>query len=204
MLIFQGPKRRIVYIHIPKNSGKYIRSCIKNKYKIIKAFWDVGKIDRAHIPYSMRHIFIKNPQECRYITFVRNPYDRFISAFKYKFPKKSILMMQTFIKDILPTYQFDKFYNPNIIHFYPQYLFLTNEQDEEWDINNTIEVTKLENAADYKFIRFKNFNLTKYKYTEYFDNECISILNKIYEKDFMIFHYPIIQHLQGCIKMNEA
>ena len=197
MLIFQGPKKWIVYIHIPKNSGKYVRSCIKNKYKIIKAFWDVGKIDRAHIPYSMRNIFITNPEECRYITFVRNPYDRFISAFKYKFPKANVTTMKTFIKEILTTYKFDNYYNPNIIHFYPQYLFLTNEQDEEWNINNNIEVTKLENAKDYTLIHFKNFNLSKYHYADYFDNNCISILNKIYEKDFMIFHYPMIQYLHA-------
>jgi len=195
MLIFQGLKNRVVYIHIPKNSGKYVRSCIANKYKIINSFWDIGKIDRAHIPYSMREIFVNNPQECRYITFVRNPYDRFISAFKYKFPNANITSMRIFIKEILPTYQFDNLYNPNIIHFYPQYLFLINENNEEWNINKDIEVTKLENAKDYKFIHFNNFKLSKYSYTEYFDNECISILNKIYEKDFMIFHYQMIQYL---------
>ena len=197
MLIFQGPKKKYIYIyiHIPKNSGKYVRSCIKDKYKIINSFWDVGKIDRAHIPYSMRHVFIKNPEECRYITFVRNPYNRFISAFKYKFPNANVIKMQIFIKEILNTYTFDNYYNPNIIHFYHQYLFLTNEHNEEWNIYKNIEVTKLENAKDYKFIHFKNFNLSKYTCAEYFDNECISILNKIYEKDFMLFHYPMIQYL---------
>ena len=103
--------------------------------------------------------------------------------------------MKMFIKEILPTYQFDTHYNPNIIHFYPQYLFLMNEQNEEWNISKNIEVTKLEHAKDYKFIHFKNFKLSKYIYAEYFDNECISILNKIYEKDFIIFHYQMIQYL---------
>ena len=195
MLIFQGPKKNIIYIHIPTNSGHYVKSCIKNNYKIIKSFFGVGKIDRLHIPYSMRELFIKNPEECRYITFVRNPYDRFISAFKYKFPKANVTTMKMFIKEILPTYQFDTHYNPNIIHFYPQYLFLMNEQNEEWNISKNIEVTKLEHAKDYKFIHFKNFKLSKYIYAEYFDNECISILNKIYEKDFIIFHYQMIQYL---------
>ena len=100
MLIFQGPKKNIIYIHIPTNSGHYVKSCIKNNYKIIKSFFGVGKIDRLHIPYSMRELFIKNHEECRYITFVRNPYDRFISAFKYKFPKANVTRMQSFIKEI--------------------------------------------------------------------------------------------------------
>ena len=112
--------------------------------------------------------------------------------------------MRTFIKDILPTYKFDNFYNPNIIHFYPQYLFLTNEHNEEWNINKNIEVTKLENAKDYKFIHFNNFKLSKYTYAEYFDNECISILNKIYEKDFIIFHYQMIQYLHVRDKLNKT
>lgn len=197
MLIFQGPKKKIVFIHIPKNSGKYVRGCIKSKYKIIKAFWDVGKIDRAHIPYSMRQIFIEKPNDYRYITFVRNPYDRFISAFKYKFPKANKVKMKEFIKKILPTYSFDKFYNPNIIHFYPQYLFLIDEDNEEWNISKNIEVKQLEQLEGYKFIPFHNFNLKKYNYSEYLDNECIEVLNTIYEKDFSCFRYPKIQHLSN-------
>jgi hypothetical protein len=214
MLIFHAhnPKKRIVFIHIPKNSGKYIRQCIKNKYNVIKSFWDVSLIDRAHIPFRMKNNFIDKSKQHRFITFVRNPYDRFISSFFYKFPKGSIIDFERFIIEILPTYNFDLFYNPQIIHFYPQYLFLIDEVGEEWNIHNKIEIEKLEKLEkleksknNNKLINLINlghdFNIKKYNHSDYFSNKSIKIINNIYHKDFISFNYAKIQLISS--KNNE-
>jgi hypothetical protein len=51
MIIFNSDNNKYVYIHIPKNNGKYIRSLIKKQYTIIKTYWDIkNNIDLAHIP----------------------------------------------------------------------------------------------------------------------------------------------------------
>ncbi len=194
MIIFQGPNKKIVFIHIPKNSGRHIRQCISSNHRVLYSFWDVGKIDRAHIPFSMRKIFISNPNQYRYFTFVRNPYDRFISAFKYKFPRANISQMKEFIINILPTYTFDKQYNPKIIHFYPQYMFLINEKDELNEVHKKIEVKKLENIKNFKIFPVPNFKLTKYNYNDYFNQECIDVLNEVYKQDFESFKYPLITY----------
>lgn len=193
MIIFQGPKKKIVFIHIPKNSGKYIRQCIKKKFKILHSFWDVGLIDRAHIPFRMRKTFIKNAKDYRYITFVRNPYDRFISAFYFKFPKATKDKFEEFILNILPTYNFNRHYNPKIIHFYPQYLFLTNEKDEDWNIHKKIDIFKLEDINTHKLIQFDDFKLKKYVHSEHFTSASLKVINKIYHKDFVLFNYPKLQ-----------
>lgn len=195
MIIFQGPKKKIIFIHIPKNSGRYIRECIKKKYKVLYSFWDVGQIDRAHIPYSLRNIFIKQSNDYRYITFVRNPYDRFISAFKYKYPNASIQQMNYFAKTILPDFIFDKFFNPKIIHFFPQYMFLMDENNKLNDEHKKIEVKKLENCDKFDLFPMPNFKVKKYNYKEYLDSESIEMINKIYKQDFESFNYPIITYL---------
>ena len=44
-------KQQYIYIHIPKNSGKYIRNKIKSNNKIIKSYWGIqNNLDVAHIP----------------------------------------------------------------------------------------------------------------------------------------------------------
>ena len=64
-----------------------------------------------------------------------------------------------------------------IIHYYPQYLFVCNKN---LVISKKIKINKLENIL----------NSTKYDLTQYFDNECIHIINNIYDKDFLWFDYP--------------
>jgi len=54
MLIFKNQHKYYIYIHIPKNSGKYIRTKIANNKsnKILKNYWGIkDNFDLAHIPY---------------------------------------------------------------------------------------------------------------------------------------------------------
>ena len=53
MIIFQENSKYFVFLHIPKNGGKYIRSTIlnSNSNKVIKSYWGVEEnLDLAHIP----------------------------------------------------------------------------------------------------------------------------------------------------------
>ena len=149
-----------------------------NNNEIIKYYWDyLDKLDLAHIPYIKRSEFIDNNIEYNYFSYTRNPYDRIISAFFYKNPNKTIIEFKNFIKNILITYNFSLDFNSDIIHYYPQYLFVC---DENFNIKN-IKIDKLENCEKPK----------KYNSQEYFDNECIEIINKIYNMDFLLFDYQI-------------
>ena len=85
MLIFKsGDDKYYIFIHIPKNSGKYIRQKIANNKnnKILHKYWDIkSRLDLAHIPYIKRKKFITNNIEYKYFANSRNPYVRIISAF---------------------------------------------------------------------------------------------------------------------------
>jgi len=66
MLIFENKltNQIFVYIHIPKNSGKFIRNKIENdtNNKIIQSLWYISNefFDMAHIPYMKRNEYIDN------------------------------------------------------------------------------------------------------------------------------------------------
>jgi hypothetical protein len=190
MLIFKNNKF-YVYIHIPKNGGKYIRQklMMNKKNEIIKVYWSTeNNIDLAHIPYIKRNDYIDNDIIYHYFTYSRNPYHRFISAYFYLCHmnedeyKNSIEDFRFFIKNKLKKINFLN-YNFNIIHFCPQYLFIC---DEEYNIPSCIHIMKLE----------EHENPTIYDLSLYYDNECLSIINDVYIKDFELLKYPMINNLQ--------
>jgi len=179
MLIFKNNNKYYIFIHIPKNSGTYIRKNINNnRYnEILNTYWNIqSDLDLAHIPYMKKNNFIKNDIEYNYFTYTRCPYDRIISGFFYKNPDKYIDDLKYFVKNTLISYNFNMTFNYMIIHYYPQYLFVC---DEKMDVVKNIKINKLEDIINPK----------KYDLTKYFDEECIHIINTIYSKDFLFFNY---------------
>ena len=182
MLIFTKNDEYYIFIHIPKNSGTYIRNKIKadKNNKILKYYWHINlNLDLAHIPYIKKDDFIENNIEYNYFTYTRCPYDRIISAFFYKNPNKTIDNFKYFVKNTLTSYNFSMIFNYEIIHYYPQYLFVC---DENLNIAKNIKIEKLQDVEKPK----------KYDLTKYFDNRCIDVINNIYSKDFLFFNYKTI------------
>lgn len=183
MLIFKTHDEYNVFIHIPKNGGTYIRRKLTNNKDniIVRSYWSVqSKYDLAHIPYIMKDRFILNKKnkfiKYHFFTYTRNPYDRIISGFFFKNPNKNIDDFKYFVKKKLKTYNFSLSFDYTIIHYYPQYLFVC---DENLDIPKNIKIDKLENVETPR----------KYDLTRYFDDECYNIINYIYSKDFLFFNY---------------
>ena len=225
MLIYKtiNTDNYFVYIHIPKNGGKYIRGKIKkNKnIRILKSYWDQqNNLDMAHIPYVMKDTYVNNiimsshipknnikninanktlpsstlpPTKQRdirdttdisnlnitYHTYVRNPYQRLISAYFYKNPNKNKENFKKFVKTVLPTYQFQFKYRSNIIHYYPQYMFVCDENKNKIE---HIQTMKLEDAETPR----------EYNLCEYYDQELLNIVNKIYKLDFEWLGYDMV------------
>jgi hypothetical protein len=181
MILYKNPHGKFLFIHIPKNGGKYIRrKIIKDKRNKIFAFlWGIqNPLDLAHLPWmKIRKLFPRLAPSVRCFTFVRHPYDRCISAFFYLHPDKTPEDLQLFVKEVLPTFTFSLLFHYKIIHYYPQYLFLCTENTGELPKN--IEWNKLEHLSA----------KPPYQYSQYFDARCIEILNDIYKRDFELFHY---------------
>ena len=180
MLIFE---KKYIYIHIPKNSGKFIRKKIEKdkNVNILQSYWG-GKttLDEAHIPYILKDNFVRDSDNYLFFSHSRNPYNRIISAYFYKNKNKNIHDFKSFIINELPNLDFDLYFDRKIIHYYPQYLFVC---DNNYEINN-VEVTKLEDIENPK----------EYKLTKYLDSDMIKIINEVYKKDFELFNYDLIKH----------
>jgi hypothetical protein len=187
MLIYTNKNKTYCYIHIPKNSGKYVRNTIlKNKgNKVLKNYWGMkNNLDIAHIPYMLKNTYIKSNiiNNIIYYSYVRNPYDRIISAYFYKYSKKSINDFQQFVKTQLPYLLFDTSFNKDIIHFYPQYMFVC---DSDLNVSQNVNIKKIEMQSIFK--------PKKYDLSIYFDNEMYNMINTIYKKDFEYFNYEMIE-----------
>lgn len=180
MLIYKNDELYYIFIHIPKNGGKHLRSKIlkNDKNILIKSYWNIQSgLDLAHIPYVKKDLFIDN-LNYNYFTYTRCPYNRIISSFFYKNPKKNINDFKYFIKNTLSTYNFSMDFDSSIIHYYPQYLFLC---DEKLNIQN-IKLYKLETESP------RQYDLNKF-----LDQECIRIINQVYYKDFLHLDYKMIE-----------
>jgi len=185
MLIYENEEGKYVYIHIPKAAGKYIRTTIKKNTanKIIKEhWWVVDNLDNAHIPYILKDQFLDNAAAFKYYTYVRDPYDKIISSYKYRMEflntPYTITNFRNFIKKELAIFDFNYTYPANYIHYYPQYLFIC---DKNSDISN-VKWEKIESLSPPPL----------YDINIYLDDESLQIINRIYDKDFELFHYKKI------------
>ena len=181
MYIFEKENKSYILIHIPKNGGRYIRDIhLKEKsVKTICNYWGIkSNLDLAHIPYLLKDSFIKDFIDYNYFTYTRNPYDRLISAYFFKNKNKGKNDFMDFVKNILISLDFSLKFDQNIIHYYPQYLFLC---DENLILQENIKIYKLENE-----------NPKRYNLTDYFDKISIQIVNQIYNKDFLLFGYDFL------------
>ena len=79
MILYKDGKKKIFFIHIPRNAGRYIRQLfLKNGYGISHDQWFLGQqkcgIDIAHLHYPLYDLLpIKN---LPIFTIIRNPFDR--------------------------------------------------------------------------------------------------------------------------------
>ena len=170
-------KERYIFIHIPKNGGKYIRNRInKNKQnKRIIGFWGIkDNIDLAHIPYIKRHKYINVKNKYNYVTYSRDPYDRLISAFFYKNREKSVEDFKKFCNKELINIRFDNKYSYKNIHYYPQHRFICNNKMELININ----IKRIDNPK-------------KYNLKTYYDDDTIKKVNKVYRNDFELLNYKM-------------
>lgn len=186
MLLFEKEDGRYVYIHIPKTGGKYVRrSILDNKENtIIQSYWGIHNgIDLAHIPYMKVGQYIDNIQGIRFFAHSRNPYDRIISAYFYRHPKCTLLNFKNFVKYDLKKVVFSMEFTKEMIHYYPQYLFIC---DDSMNIPTNIEIDELDTCR-------------KYDLCNYFDDECLESINSIYKRDFEVFGYPMIHSIDDII-----
>jgi len=199
-------KHKFIFIHIPKCGGTSIERTLLKNENVTKITDDVKQKYRVYYPYEgiqTQHRKIdqfKDFREKSYFTFtfVRNPWERFLSEYFY-IKKKNGCRCNHFDKKF-PT--FKHFVKNNGIkccyyaHNFPQIDFVLNAnqnkltnfvgrcEDMQYDFDyvcGKIGIPKIE---------LPHRNPTKHKhYTEYYDDETKSIVAEKFAKDVEYFGY---------------
>jgi hypothetical protein len=183
-------------VHIPKSAGTVIRDFLKTNDREFKVIFSHPTFSEIQTEYDLSTYFK--------FTFVRNPWDRFVSTFFYlkqnvkdeellneARKKLSNYSFTSFVKELyLEKNQFSKNY---FIHFQPQIHFLES-------LDNIDFIGRFENLQDdFNTIcdkigipqqKLPHKNKSKHKhYTEYYNEETKQIVAEKYAKDIEYFEY---------------
>ncbi len=193
---FYNDKNKCIYIHIPKVAGISIEEAlfgtkVGHKKAIDFMIEDEKKFDE----------YFK-------FTFVRNPYDRVVSAFYFlknggrnKFDKawseEHLSNIDTFEEFVIALNE-EKFQNKitTATHFIPQYKYITDQNDRvildyigrfetlETDFNYVCKKLNIDTQLAHQ-------NKTKHreKYQKLYTDEMQNIIYNIYKKDFELLEY---------------
>lgn len=199
-------KYKCIFIHIPKTGGTSIEKTSLFDDQRERTNQDVGGHANA---MKFKDTFSKEFNSYFKFAFVRNPWDRLVSAFFYlsnfgssegdreaavKYIEKYNKNFHAFCCD------FVKEENINtIVHLKPQHSFICDDRD-----NIVVDfVGKLENIEqDFKFVcnklgypcTLKHMRNSKHNYyTKYYTDETKEIVERVYQKDIELFRYKYNQ-----------
>lgn len=177
--------KKTLFIHIPKAGGTSISKILVKYNKDMS-----GCLHRTvtHYPKKYR-------DSCFVFTFIRNPYDRILSAHKYLTGKHGNSGDTKFGATLSPNFKYfvKNQLNDNIswLHFRPMMFWLNGDVDF---------VGKIENLQqDFDFVcdkigipkkQLPHKNKSNHKhYTEYYDDETKQIVAEHYARDIEYFGY---------------
>ena len=203
--------KNILLIHIPKTGGTSLELYLADKYKIRLDEEHMITINRDNFfeEISLQHqtllniinnnnIFKVDFNNLDIITVIRNPYNRLLSdLFFFNLIEKNTGTDKIYkiVKNILLENSTNKKKYDN--HFTPQYLFIS---DKHKNLYPNIIILRTENLNNMMYELgyndFNNYN-NKSKCTtdnidKYFNRLTKNLINKYYERDFILFNYNML------------
>lgn len=182
-----------IFIHIPKVAGKSLVRSLYNKIYVGHFTWDqYYRVDPKRF-----NLFFK-------FSFVRNPYDRFASAFYYlqkggngkddlwwaKKNSRHLIDIETFLEYLVQTGQYPW------IHFVPQSKFIF-DKDDKLKVDFVGRYERLQ--ADYEYVSHR-LSVTKKlafinqtgrnSFEETMTAPAKEMIVELYRRDFSLLRYP--------------
>lgn len=200
--------KQIFFIHIPKTGGSSIERLLDIQiFKGLSRISSHYKTSLTHLPLSILENEIPNISQFTLFTVVRNPYDRLLSEFFWRFKWDQNIELHTciqrfnrFVKIVLKELisveriiSFDR-------HLETQESFLTSEKHAvKWF--KLEEVNILENWLSNKLhkpIQINTFNKSQKPFNflkeDFLRNtETLQIINTFYKQDFALFNYKLLE-----------
>jgi len=185
-------QKNSILVHIPKTAGR----------SIINSIYGNDLKNCGHRTYFFyKYLFTKKRIKNMYtFSFVRNPYSRLFSA--YNFLKKGgenlhdLNAKRDYIDSFKDLNEFINFglenaVKNNVIHFVPQYNFVTHKGKILIDYVGKFESLEKDLKVISSKVDFESsFQLTKSEKNTYnFTEENCDIIESVYLRDFLIFNY---------------
>jgi len=188
--MFVSDKDKFIFFHTPKVAGSSIHIFFKDHYGLTG-------VDRADPPPLIHHMSAKkfldnNPNKKDYFkfAFVRNPFDRFVSAYS-DFTQIRNLNLTSF-KDFCKSFPNSEFSGD--IHWIPQHKLLCDDETIVPDFigryeNISDDLKKISNIIGFN-IDIDHHRKTKRKsYKDTYDDESREIIQDFFSKDLELFEY---------------
>jgi hypothetical protein len=196
------------FIHIPKTGGTSISSLFNNQEFFIQKYIDII-VDREHL--SLLHAsasLVKKHEEClNMVTFVRNPYHRFISAYcmgrflRIHNFEITIEGIQSFCNEFQQSQELQK-----SLLFKPM-VFYTHDENSKCMIDNILYFEDFQNEIS-KFCKFMDIyierdiphinkipimNKNNLEYDAWYQScpMLYDFVNEVYAEDFKAFNYTM-------------
>ena len=193
-----------LFIHIPKTGGTSVEKYLQTKSSQtlysgptndLMPEYHLQQISLQHQYFCniwrYRHILGVDFNNIKIITIVRNPYDRIISdLFHFDLIKKDTTPEKVYnvIQSYLKRTDLDN-------HNVPQYKFICDMKGNLYKNIPQMKIFKTETLTK----ELHNYGFTDYKgksrsnnYMNYLNKDSISLINKFYQVDFLIFGYTMI------------
>ena len=196
-------KRKLVFIHIPKNAGTTYKSVLYSTHGDVeweRPFTDEKKY--THSPLKSFYASFPESKDYKVITIIRNPYERALSWYSYyrtptyynRHPQMRAIhyAQQSFL-------EFLKWYNRSFKskwEMLPQVWWYTHKKKLHSDYQIRFEnleqdINKVSNELDMNIIKIPHNNKSSESLTvgDVYCDESISIINEWYKKDFEELDY---------------
>jgi len=212
--------QKFIFLHNPKCAGTTVRKSLKpfdtrNDYYWLFDDLDSCKVDKAHMPMHVLKRYNYHDfcllEEYFVFGFVRNPYERIISAFnegnkelykKFSSGVVNIKEYKVLLNDFCSTLTTDNLSGWNIKYRHAvrqseiYYLGYKNYADLIFKVENMAECSKKMEALFPSLLLAvecwsskKNAKPVKFLYDELLEKNSIDTIRREYEKDFLLFDY---------------
>ena len=198
-------KRKLVFIHIPKNAGTTFKSVLYSTHGDVeweRPFTDEKKY--THSPLKSFYASFPESKDYKVITIIRNPYERALSWYSYyrtptyynRHPQmRAIHYAQQ------PFLEFLKWYNRSFKskwEMLPQVWWYTHKKKLHSDYQIRFEnleqdINKVSNELGMDIIKIPHNNKSSESFTigDVYCDESISIINEWYKEDFKKLDYLV-------------
>ena len=196
-------KRKLVFIHIPKNAGTTFKSVLYSTHGDVewkRPFTDEKKY--THTPLKSFYASFPESKDYKVITIIRNPYERALSWYSYyrtptyynRHPQMRALHYAQ-----QPFLEFLKWYNRSFKskwEMLPQVWWYThkNKLHSDYQIrfeNLEQDINKVSKELEMDIIKIPHNNKSSESLTvgDVYCDESISIINEWYKEDFKKLDY---------------